>query len=143
MSHLFQGRSWPLISKQQEAERERERQLLREREEEVVGLRREMKLSTDRLLEMERDLESKEEIVAEIDAQRQAAEQRAKPVHAQNADQEAEIERLRSMLESKREIQSSWNSHSEALSNIVNDSVKDSNAAMVDALRFEFTTFML
>ena len=117
------------------AERERERQVLREREEEVSALREQMKQSEDRLVEMERDLESKEEMLSEVESQRMATEQKMNKINAQNVEHKAEIERLRANLESNRELQNSWNSHSETLSNIVNDSVKDSNSAMIAALR--------
>ena len=115
-------------------EKEKNDALLHRQKEEILKLKEGMDRQEDRMKQMELDLEMKQEVVFAFDAEKKEYEQRIRDLTSENQQNAMEIDKLQTKLESNLELQTSFNSHTENLSNIVNDSVKDSNSAMVSAL---------
>ena len=107
---------------------------INKRNEEIQRLKSLLDKKDDQMKQLEEDLQVKDEIVDEFDAEKKKYEKQIDKLSSEVVENNAEIDKLQHRLDQNIELESQFNAHSQNLSEIVNDSVKDSNSAMIAAL---------
>jgi len=107
---------------------------LKLKEDELAQLKELLDKKDDQMKQLEEDLEVKQEIVDEFDKEKKQYQQQINKLATEVTDSQQQIDKLQTKLETNMELETKIHSHTQNLSSIVNDSVKDSNEAMVNAL---------
>ena len=107
---------------------------IKTKEEEIAKLKGLLDKKDDQMKQLEEDLEIKQDLVLEFGEQKEKYTKKIDKLEHELMENNVEIDKLQTKLESNIELQTKFNTHTETLSNLVNDSVKDSNTAMISAL---------
>ena len=107
---------------------------IRMKSEELEKLKQLLDKKDDQMKQLEDDLEIKQELVDEFGKEKVKYEKKIDKLSSEVIENNAEIDKLQTKLDTNIELQTKFNAHTENLSKIVDDSVKDSNNSMISAL---------